>query len=187
MPCVAAVMSPRTACYCCRSKKNLPGTPESRQVSERLPAHMWNGKACPALPCPHGGDLDTMLNSCSARRRQRLKIEEIGTTLADCGFVELEEQADVLGLSRSTAWTVVRATHKTSGLCASTINRMLASDHLPLQVRLKLLEYVAEKMSGAYGDRNQRLKAFASKIAPEYMFLVQPNQAARWSCGRYAA
>ena len=49
------------------------------------------------------------------------------------------------------------------------INRMLASDHLPLRVRLKLLEYIAEKMSGAYGDQEHRVKAFASKISPVHM------------------
>ena len=128
-----------------------------------------------------------MRNSGSARRQQRLKIAEIGTTLAECGFVWLDEQADVLGLSRSTAWTIIRGMHKTSGLSATTINRMLATDHLPLRVRLKLLEYIAEKMSGAYGDRECRLKAFASRISPVHMFLVEPNHAARLSCVRYAA
>ena len=123
-----------------------------------------------------------MANSGSSRKQQRLKIEEIGRTLAECGFVALDEQAYVLGLSRSTAWTVIRGTHKTSGLSAMTINRMLATDHLPLRVRLKLLEYIAEKMSGAYGDQEHRLKAFASKIPPVHMFLVEPNQAGRLSC-----
>ena len=88
----------------------------------------------------------------NGRTRLRLKIKEIGRTLAECGFVQLDEQAYALGLSRSTAWTVTRATHKTSGLTAMTINRMLATDHLPPKVRLKLLEYIAEKMS-AYGDQ----------------------------------
>ena len=128
-----------------------------------------------------------MRNSGSARRQQRLKIAEIGTTLAECGFVTLDEQAYVLNLSRSTAWTVVRGTHKTSGLSAMTINRILATDHLPLRVRLKLLEYLVEKMSGAYGDREHCLKAFASKISPVHMFLVEPNQAARFRCVRSTA
>ena len=127
-----------------------------------------------------------MANSGSSRKQQRLKIEEIGRTLAECGFVTLDEQAYVLGLSRSTAWTVVRGTHKTSGLSAMTINRILATDHLPLRVRLKLLEYIAEKMSGAYGGQEHRLKAFASKISPVHMFLVEPNQAGRLSCVRSA-
>jgi len=113
-----------------------------------------------------------MLNSCSARKQQRLKIEQITRTLAECGFVTLDRQAYVLGLSRSTAWTIIRATHKTSGLSATTINRMLATGHLPLKVRLKILEYIAEKMSGAYGDRKHCLKAFASRISPVHMQAV---------------
>jgi hypothetical protein len=107
--------------------------------------------------------------------------------LVECGFVALEEQAYALGLSRSTAWTVIRAKHNTSGLSALTINRMLATDHLPPRVRLKLFEYIAEKMSGAYGDQEQRLKAFASKISPVHVLLVEPNHAARLSRGPPAA
>ena len=114
-------------------------------------------------------DRDTMRNSASRRTQQRLKIEEIGRTLVECGFVALDEQAYVLGLSRSTAWTVLRGKHKTSGLSAMTINRMLATGRLPPKVRLKVLEYIAEKMSGAYGDRKHRLKAFASRISPVHM------------------
>ena len=118
---------------------------------------------------PHGGQ-NTMPSLGNGRKQQqRLKIEEIGTTLAECGFVALDEQAYVLGLSRSTAWTVIRGTHKTSGLSAMTINRMLATGRLPSRVRLKLLEYIAEKMSGAYGDRKHCLKAFASRISPVHM------------------
>jgi predicted DNA-binding transcriptional regulator AlpA len=108
-------------------------------------------------------------SGCSARIQQRLKIEEIGTTLAECGFVALDEQAYVLGLSRSTTWIVLRGTYKNSGLSAITINRMLDTGRLPPRVRLKLLEYIAEKMSGAYGDQKHRLKAFASKISPVHM------------------
>ena len=107
--------------------------------------------------------------SCSARIQQRLKIEEIGAALAECGFVTLDEQAYVLGFSRSTTWTVIRGTHKTSGLSAMTINRMLDTGRLPPRVRLKLLEYIAEKISGAYGDQKHRLKAFANRIAPVHM------------------
>jgi len=89
--------------------------------------------------------------------------------LAECGFVALDEQADVLGLSRSTAWTILRGKHKTSGLSAMTINRMLATGRLPPMVRLKLLEYIAEKMSGAYGGQKHHLRAFASRISPVHM------------------
>jgi hypothetical protein len=108
-------------------------------------------------------------NHSRSREKQRLKIEEIGRTLADCGLVALDEQARALGLCRSTAWTVLRGLHKSSGLSATTINRMLAAHHLPTQVRTKILEYVAEKMSGSYGDQKHRLKAFASKIGRNYL------------------
>ena len=87
----------------------------------------------------------------------------------ECGFVALDEQAYVLGLSRSTAWTVLRGMHKTSGLSAMTINRMLETGRLPLRVRVKLLEYIAEKISGGYGDQRHRLKVFASRISPVHM------------------
>ena len=113
----------------------------------------------------------------AARRQQCLKIEEITDTLMKCGFVALDEQADVLGLSRSTAWTIIRGIHKSSGLSGTTINRMLASDRLPLRVRLKVLEYIAEKMSGAYGDRKHCLKAFASRISPVHMQDALPRGA----------
>jgi predicted DNA-binding transcriptional regulator AlpA len=105
----------------------------------------------------------------AARRQQCLKIEEITDTLMKCGFVALDKQADVLGLSRSTTWTIIRGIHKSSGLSTTTINRMLASGRLPLRVRLKVFAYIAERMSGAYGDRKQRLKAFASRISPVHM------------------
>ena len=101
---------------------------------------------------PNTGDRENgMRSSNNARTLQRLKIEEIGTAFAEGGFVALDEQAYVIGLSRSTAWTVLRGKHKSSGLSAMTINRMLATGRLPPRVRLKLLEYIREKMSGRMG------------------------------------
>ena len=49
------------------------------------------------------------------------------------------------------------------------INRMLDTGRLPPRVRQKLLEYIAAKMSGAYGSRKHRLKAFANRISPVHM------------------
>jgi predicted DNA-binding transcriptional regulator AlpA len=123
----------------------------------------------------------------SGRTQQHLKIEEIGTTLAQCGFVALDEQAYVLGLSRSTAWTVLRGKYKSSGLSAITINSMLDTGRLPPRVRLKLLEYIAEKMSGAYGDRTHRLKAFASRISPVHMQAALIQQGAKLDAVHEAA
>ena len=59
------------------------------------------------------------------KARQTAKIREIGDALRLAGYVGLDAQAAVLGLSRSTAWSILQASHKTSGLTASVINRML--------------------------------------------------------------
>jgi hypothetical protein len=59
------------------------------------------------------------------KARQSSKIRELAEALKSAGFLTLDEQAKALGLSRSTAWTIRRASHKASGLSASIINRPL--------------------------------------------------------------
>src|SRR5262249_11746211 len=56
-----------------------------------------------------------------------------------------------LGLSRSTAWSVLNPAHKTSGLSASTIIRIWRAPELPRLVRQRLVEYIEEKIEGLYG------------------------------------
>ena len=85
------------------------------------------------------------------KARQCAKIREIGEALCAAGYVTLDKQAEALGLGRSTAWTVLRADHKASGLTAAVLQRMLAAPKLPDAVRAKLLEYLAEKSAGLYG------------------------------------
>jgi hypothetical protein len=41
---------------------------------------------------------------------------KLGQALIDAGLRTLDAQADALGLPRSTAWTIVKTCHKTSGL-----------------------------------------------------------------------
>ena len=77
---------------------------------------------------------------------QCFKIREIGAALTSAGFVTLDQQADALGLCRSTTWAILQAEHKNSGLSATVINRMLAWPQLPGSVRAKLIEYAHEKM-----------------------------------------
>jgi len=116
----------------------------------------------------------------AARVRQRRKIEEIGEALARAGYTSLDAQARVLGLSRSTTWTVLAGVHKSSGLSAGTVNRMLSTGRLPHEAHGKLLEYVADKVSGLYGDRRHRLKIFAAKIDPGHLeAALRPRDAAR--------
>jgi hypothetical protein len=61
------------------------------------------------------------------KSRQAAKIRERGQSLIDAGFVTLDQQPEALGLARSTTWTILRASHKGSGLSAAGINRMLLS------------------------------------------------------------
>lgn len=78
--------------------------------------------------------------------RQRSKIEQLRRALAADGILTLDVQAKVLTLSRSTTWSILRATYKTSGLSAGVIARMLGSPLLPAVARRIILEYVQEKL-----------------------------------------
>jgi hypothetical protein len=105
--------------------------------------------------------------SCRENRemkaRQCAKIREIGEALCAAGYATLDKQAEALGLCRSTAWTVLQADHKASGLSAAVLQRMLAAPKLPNAVREKLLEYLAEKSAGHYGHcASQRRKFLAA-------------------------
>ena len=100
-----------------------------------------------------------------SRAVQSSKIRELKDVLVASGYVALDEQADALGLCRSTAWTIIRGAHKNSGLSVSVINRMLACPRLPAPVRAKLVEYVCEKLAGRYGHSPAQLRRFADRLA----------------------
>ena len=100
---------------------------------------------------------------------QTAKIKELGTALLAAGFGTIDEQAKALGLSRSTAWTILKANHKSSGLSAAVINRILAAAQLPPAVRRTVLDYVKAKAAGHYGG----------SIAQRRRFLVRLSAAAR--------
>jgi hypothetical protein len=93
------------------------------------------------------------------KERQAAKIREIGDALRAAGYRSLGQQAKALGLPRSTAWTVLAAQHKGSGLSAEVVARMLAAPNLPDGPHQRLLEYIAEKVAGLYGHcGKQRLR-----------------------------
>jgi hypothetical protein len=98
------------------------------------------------------------------RERQNAKIGEIKAALATAGVITLDKQAEALGLSRSTAWHLLNGKHKGSGISATLINRMLAASRLPPAVRVTILEYIAEKVAGRYGDTKLRLSKFTARI-----------------------
>ena len=99
--------------------------------------------------------------------RQSSKIRELAEAVKSAGFLTLDEQAKALGLSRSTAWTIRKASHKASGLSASIINRMLAAPELPPLARTKILEYVEEKAAGLYGGSRSQRRKFAARLSIE--------------------
>ena len=111
---------------------------------------------------------DTEMKSCQSN-----KIRELGAALVREGFLTLDEQAEVLGLCRSTTWTILQANHKASGLSASVINRMLASPALPPSARATIIEYVQEKIAGRYGHGQKQIRRFSASLS------IEPRRASR--------
>jgi hypothetical protein len=112
------------------------------------------------------------------KARQTSKIKKLGTVLVTSGFRTLDEQANALGLPRSTTWTILRANHKSSGLSATVINQMLAAPQLPPLVRATVLEYVEEKAAGLYGHSKVQLRRFAAGLSVERLRHSQMKLAA---------
>jgi TPR repeat protein len=108
--------------------------------------------------CEDGSPLAAM------RERQSAKIRAMKHALAAAGALTLDKQADALGLSRSTAWHLLNDNHKGSGISATIINRMLAAPRLPPAVRVTILEYIAEKVAGRYGDSKLGLSKFTARL-----------------------
>jgi hypothetical protein len=101
----------------------------------------------------------------SMKLRQSNKIRELGEALVKAKVVTLNDQAKIVGLSRSTTWTLLKGKHKASGLSAGIINRILASKYLPSDARAKALEYVYEKASGYYGHGKPARRRFVNQLS----------------------
>src|SRR4030088_1148015 len=100
----------------------------------------------PLRSAPSGG-ISPCIRNKDHKARQAIRIKEIGAALAADGFVTVDEQARALGLSRSSAWAVLKADHKASGLTVPTINRMLSSPELPPRARVTILTYIEENIA----------------------------------------
>jgi hypothetical protein len=111
------------------------------------------------------------------KARQRAKIRDIGAALQAAGYTVLDRQAEVLGLARSTTWSVLRGGHKSSGLSAAIIKRILAAPQVPPAVHQKLLEYVAEKSAGHYGHCPQRRRKFLNEFPMAVVQTLPQSQA----------
>jgi hypothetical protein len=110
-----------------------------------------------------------MSRASDSKSRQARKIGEIADTLVTVGYRTLDEQAQVLGLSRSTTWTIVRGSHKASGLSATLINRILDSPALPLPVRHKVHEYVRDRLAGTFGHNRVQLRRFRARLSVKHI------------------
>ena len=117
----------------------------------------------PLQSAPSGG-ISPCIRIRDHKSRQAIRIKELGAALTADGLVTLDEQARALGLSRSTAWAVLKANHKASGLTAATINRMLSSPELPPRARATILTYIEEKLAGLYGHNKTQLRRFAARF-----------------------
>jgi len=105
-----------------------------------------------------------MTSISDLKARQAAKLKEIGEALVAVGYDKLEDQAAALGLSRSTTWTIIKGTHKGSGLTAATLNRMLSAPDLHPLVRRKVLEYIENRCDGRYGSTRNSRRRFNQQL-----------------------
>jgi hypothetical protein len=92
------------------------------------------------------------------------KIRSICDALVAAGFDTLDEQAEVLGLPRSTTWSILHGNHKKSGLSATLITRMIKSPRLPASVRAKIIEYIEAKMADGNGQNKMQQRRFRARL-----------------------
>ena len=80
-----------------------------------------------------------------SRRKYATDIQQITDALVAAGYSSLDKQAKALGIRRATAWNIIKSKHKLGRLNVETTERMLASPHLPLSVRIVIEHYRTER------------------------------------------
>ena len=110
------------------------------------------------------------------KARQVAKITELGRALIDAGFLTLDEQSKALGLARSTTWTILRASHKGSGLSAAIIKRMLLWPQLPPLARSIIIEYTRDKLAGVYGGSRAQRRRFFARLSIKSVRHAEPEE-----------
>ena len=118
------------------------------------------------------------LTNSNIKAKQCSKIRELRQALVKAGCLTLDQQTESLGLGRSTAWAILQANHKASGLSATIIKRMLTSQQLPPPAKKIILEYVQEKLAGAYGHNQTQLRRFRERLDADG-FWANGKEAAR--------
>jgi hypothetical protein len=97
-------------------------------MGKRLPSVMGDNRQSLT------GRLETIrhLEQISSQGRP---IHLIADVLIKAGYTSLDEQARALGVSRYTAWTIVKTKHKLGRLNAKTTRCILANPDTPVSVR----------------------------------------------------
>jgi hypothetical protein len=108
--------------------------------------------------------LAAMSSTSAMKIKQTAKIAELRQALVDQGLFSLGQQAAALGLSRSTTWHVLNGYHKSSGLSAAVVKRMLSSPQLPPNAKRIIENYIQEKLAGAYGHNKSRVRIFRAQL-----------------------
>ena len=98
-------------------------------------------------------------NKNKAKAKQASKLAELREALVSAGCDTVAKQAAVLGLRRSTTWALLNH-DKRAGPSATIIKRILSSPKLPSRARLKIEEYVEDKICGRYGHSGRSALAF---------------------------
>jgi hypothetical protein len=99
--------------------------------------------------------------------RQTCKIEQLREVFFVNGRLSVKEQAELLGLCRSTAYAVLQRYYKKSGFSPAIIKRMLACPRLPERARTIIREYVAERAGGLYGHNRSQIRRFMTALATQ--------------------
>ena len=104
------------------------------------------------------------------------KIRNICNALLAAGFDTLDKQAEALGLSRSTTWSILSGNHK-SGLSATLLTRTLKSPRFPSAVRAKIIEYIEVKAAGSFGHNKLQQREFVARLKREAALIVKFHSA----------
>ena len=99
-----------------------------------------------------------------AKARQAAKVREIRGTLIAAGYRTTAEQANALGVNRSTAWALLNR-DKRAGPSAVVLKRILSSQNLPQEVRRKVEEYIKETIAGRYAHHKSRVRFFRDQFS----------------------
>jgi len=104
----------------------------------------------------------------AAKRRQQKaklvsKLGEIYRALCAGGFDTLDKQAAVLGLKRSTTWSLLHS-DKTRGPSIVILKQLLSAPQIPPKVRQKVNEYIQAKSLGVYGHGKKSIRNLRRQI-----------------------